>query len=140
MAGQLKQPLSPARGGSDSATWVRIWQPRGVNFPPVIVQMRDGTPPTGGWWNGRQPKIQLASKRKSRRFVRAHKPAWEEEPTGYGRSSVGPNVGVNCDFQATGETVKDVMQRCANHAKSAHGMDEITPELAEKVQSAIREV
>jgi len=38
------------------------------------------------------------------------------------------DVGVDCDFQ------------CANHAKSAHGMDEIPPELAEKVQSAIREI
>jgi predicted small metal-binding protein len=50
------------------------------------------------------------------------------------------DVGVDCDFQATGETMEDVMQQCANHAKSAHGLDEIPPELAEKVQSAIREV
>jgi predicted small metal-binding protein len=35
---------------------------------------------------------------------------------------------------------KDAMQQCADHAKSAHGMDEIPPELAEKVQAAIREV
>jgi predicted small metal-binding protein len=32
------------------------------------------------------------------------------------------------------------MQQCASHAKSAHGMDEIPAELAEKVQSAIRDV
>ena len=50
------------------------------------------------------------------------------------------DVGVDCDFQATGETVEDVMQQCAEHAKSAHGMDEIPPELAEKVQSAIRDI
>ena len=50
------------------------------------------------------------------------------------------DVGVDCDFQATGETVEDVMQQCADHAKGAHGMDDIPPELAEKVQSAIREV
>lgn len=50
------------------------------------------------------------------------------------------DVGVDCDFQATGETVEDVMKQCAAHAKSAHGFDEIPPELIEKVQSAIREV
>lgn len=50
------------------------------------------------------------------------------------------DVGVDCDFQATGETVAEVMQQCADHAKSAHGIDEIPPELAAKVQSAIREV
>jgi predicted small metal-binding protein len=50
------------------------------------------------------------------------------------------DVSVDCDFQATGETVEDVMQKCAHHAKSADGLDEIPPELAVKVQSAIREV
>jgi predicted small metal-binding protein len=50
------------------------------------------------------------------------------------------DVGVDCDFQATGETVDEVMQQCGVHAKSAHGIDEIPPELAAKVQSAIREV
>jgi len=50
------------------------------------------------------------------------------------------DVGVDCDFQATGETVEDVMHQCADHAKSAHGIDEIPPELAQKVQAAIRDV
>jgi predicted small metal-binding protein len=49
------------------------------------------------------------------------------------------DVGVDCDFQATGETVDDVLRQCADHAKSAHGIEEIPPELAAKVQSAIRE-
>jgi predicted small metal-binding protein len=50
------------------------------------------------------------------------------------------DVGVDCDFQATGETVEEVMQQCAEHAKSAHGMDQIPPELAAMVQGAIKEV
>jgi predicted small metal-binding protein len=50
------------------------------------------------------------------------------------------DVGVDCDFQATGETVENVMEQCASHAKSAHGMYEIPPELAATVQSAIRDV
>ena len=49
------------------------------------------------------------------------------------------DVGVDCDFKATGETVEDVMRSCAEHAKTAHGMNEIPPELAKKVQSAIRD-
>ena len=50
------------------------------------------------------------------------------------------DVGVDCDFRATGETVEDVMAQCAAHAKSAHGIDEIPPELAAIVQGAIKDV
>ena len=50
------------------------------------------------------------------------------------------DVGVDCDFQARGNTVEEVLQKCAEHAKSAHGMNEIPPELAAKVQAAIRDV
>ena len=50
------------------------------------------------------------------------------------------DVGVDCDFQATGETLEDVMRQCADHARSAHGIDQIPPELAAMVQSAIKEV
>jgi predicted small metal-binding protein len=50
------------------------------------------------------------------------------------------DVGVDCDFQATGETVEDVMVQCAAHAKSAHGIDDIPPELAAMVQAAIKDV
>ena len=50
------------------------------------------------------------------------------------------DVGVDCDFQATAPTVEELLGKCAAHAKSAHGIDEIPPELAAKVQSAIRDV
>jgi predicted small metal-binding protein len=50
------------------------------------------------------------------------------------------DVGMDCDFQATGESVEDVMAQCAVHAKEAHGMDEITPEVAAAVQAAMKEV
>ena len=49
------------------------------------------------------------------------------------------DVGVDCDFKATGKTVEEVMQACAQHAQSAHGMTSIPPELVEKVRAAIRE-
>jgi predicted small metal-binding protein len=49
------------------------------------------------------------------------------------------DVGVDCDFEAKGETVDEVMQKVVAHAKSAHGMDKVPPEVAAKVRSAIRE-
>jgi predicted small metal-binding protein len=48
-------------------------------------------------------------------------------------------VGVDCDFEARGETEQEVLQKCAEHAKSAHGMNEIPPELAAKVRSSIHD-
>jgi predicted small metal-binding protein len=48
-------------------------------------------------------------------------------------------VGVDCDFVAKGETEQDVLQQCAEHARSAHGMTEIPAELAEKVRTAMRD-
>ncbi len=48
-------------------------------------------------------------------------------------------VGVDCDFEARGETEQEVIEKCAEHARSAHGMEEISPDLMEKVRNAIRE-
>ena len=49
------------------------------------------------------------------------------------------DVGVDCDFTARGETDQEIMQQCAEHARTAHGMTEIPAELADKVRAAIRE-
>jgi predicted small metal-binding protein len=49
------------------------------------------------------------------------------------------DVGVDCDFVSRGETVEEVLRACAEHGKAAHGMDKIPPELAVKVQAAIRD-
>jgi len=46
------------------------------------------------------------------------------------------DVGVDCDFEAHGETVEDVLHQCGEHARTAHGMAEV-PE--EKVKAAIRD-
>ncbi len=48
-------------------------------------------------------------------------------------------VGVDCDFEARGETVEEVMQKCAEHARKDHNMTEIPPELAAKVRAAMRD-
>jgi predicted small metal-binding protein len=50
------------------------------------------------------------------------------------------DVGVDCDFEARGETEEEVMAKTAQHAKEAHGMTEIPPDVAEKCQKAIRDV
>jgi predicted small metal-binding protein len=49
------------------------------------------------------------------------------------------DVGVDCDFEARGETEQEVLQKCADHAKSAHGMDQIPADLAAKVRASIHD-
>jgi predicted small metal-binding protein len=46
---------------------------------------------------------------------------------------------MDCDFTAKGETELEVVQQCADHARAAHGINEIPPELATKVRAAIRD-
>jgi len=50
------------------------------------------------------------------------------------------DVGVDCDFEAQAESVDELLKKCAEHARTAHGMNEIPAELAAKVRGAIREV
>jgi predicted small metal-binding protein len=49
------------------------------------------------------------------------------------------DVGVDCDFEASGATAEEVLAKCADHAKKEHGMDAIPPELLDKVRAAMRE-
>ena len=44
-----------------------------------------------------------------------------------------------CDFVARGATEDEVMKQAAEHAKSAHGMHHLSPEVALKVREAIRD-
>jgi len=46
---------------------------------------------------------------------------------------------MDCDFEARGNTVEEVMQQCAVHARTDHGMTEIPAELEKKVRAAIRD-
>jgi predicted small metal-binding protein len=48
------------------------------------------------------------------------------------------DVGVDCDFVARGETDQDILNQCAEHARSAHNMTDLPPDLATKVKAAIR--
>lgn len=49
------------------------------------------------------------------------------------------DVGVDCDFVARGQTEQEILQQCAEHARSAHGINELSPELAQQLRSGIRE-
>ncbi|MBI4459311.1 MAG: DUF1059 domain-containing protein [Acidobacteria bacterium] len=49
------------------------------------------------------------------------------------------DIGVDCDFEARAETVDELLRKCAEHAKTDHGMNEIPAEMAAKVRAAIRE-
>ena len=50
------------------------------------------------------------------------------------------DVGLDCDFEARGDSEEAVLQQAAAHARSAHQITEMTPELASKVRAAIRTV
>ena len=43
-----------------------------------------------------------------------------------------------CDFVANGETVDEVLQKAAEHARTAHQISDITPEIVRMVQGAIK--
>jgi predicted small metal-binding protein len=50
------------------------------------------------------------------------------------------DIGVDCDFVATGNTDEEILKACAEHGKQAHNMDKLPPELAQKVKAGIREM
>ncbi len=48
------------------------------------------------------------------------------------------DIGMNCSFVASEKNRDDLMVKIADHAKHAHQIEEITPELKGKVDSAIK--
>ena len=45
-----------------------------------------------------------------------------------------------CDFTAEAATEEELLKKAAAHASEAHGIKEITPELASKVKAVIERV
>ena len=45
----------------------------------------------------------------------------------------------SCDFVARGDSEQEILQQASEHARSAHDVNEITPEMADKVRAAIRD-
>jgi AhpD family alkylhydroperoxidase len=50
------------------------------------------------------------------------------------------DVGADCDFVIRGKTEEEIFSKATEHAITAHGMKEISSELAEKARLAIRSV
>ena len=48
-------------------------------------------------------------------------------------------IGIDCDYVATGRTDDEVIQDCAEHGKKAHHMEQLPPELRQMVKAGIRE-
>jgi predicted small metal-binding protein len=44
-----------------------------------------------------------------------------------------------CNFVARGANDEEVMKKAAEHAAKAHGIQQVTPELAAKVKGAIKD-
>ncbi len=49
------------------------------------------------------------------------------------------DVGVNCDFEAHGETADEILRKAAEHAKTCHVGTKITPELEQKIRASIKD-
>lgn len=50
------------------------------------------------------------------------------------------DVGMDCAFEAQGESEEDLLQQAAEHVQAVHGLMEVSPELVAKVRAAIRDV
>lgn len=48
------------------------------------------------------------------------------------------DVVPGCGWTAEAATEEELLQKVVEHAAEAHGVDEVSPELAEKVKEAIR--
>jgi predicted small metal-binding protein len=49
------------------------------------------------------------------------------------------DLNPGCSFEARGNTDEDVLKKAAEHAKTAHNMEKIPPDVLDKARSAIRD-
>lgn len=49
------------------------------------------------------------------------------------------DVGFDCDGVIRADTEEEALERAAQHARDAHDLEEVTPEVVEKVKAAMRE-
>jgi predicted small metal-binding protein len=48
------------------------------------------------------------------------------------------DAGVDCDFEARGSSLEEVMQLCADHAIEKHNMKGFGPELYRKMRACVK--
>jgi predicted small metal-binding protein len=49
------------------------------------------------------------------------------------------DAGMNCDFQATGNTDEEIMEKCMEHGRTAHNM-KLSPQDQQKMKRLIKNV
>jgi predicted small metal-binding protein len=49
------------------------------------------------------------------------------------------DIGMNCGFKAKAKTEEELLTQIAKHAKEAHNMNEISPEVMQKVKASIKD-
>lgn len=49
------------------------------------------------------------------------------------------DVGFNCDGVIKAPTEQEALSMAAEHAKTAHGVKEVTPEIVKKIKSVMKE-
>ena len=49
------------------------------------------------------------------------------------------DVGFDCEGVVRAETEEEVLQQVAEHAKKAHGLQDLTDDIVEKVKSLIKD-
>ncbi len=49
------------------------------------------------------------------------------------------DVGFDCEGVVKAETEEETLRLVAEHAQSAHGLDEVTPDIAAKVKSVMHD-
>lgn len=50
------------------------------------------------------------------------------------------DVGMDCDFAALADTEEELLELVREHARRVHGIEEVTPELKQKVLDAVEDV
>jgi predicted small metal-binding protein len=49
------------------------------------------------------------------------------------------DIGFDCEGVVRAETEEEALNMAAQHAKNVHGLQQVTPEIIEKIRSAIHE-
>ena len=49
------------------------------------------------------------------------------------------DMGADCDFKATGDTMEEVLQKAGQHAAEAHGVTSMPPEMMSQVMAAVKD-
>ena len=49
------------------------------------------------------------------------------------------DVGMDCEFEARGNSEDEIMAKAAEHARKDHGLESIPPEIATAVKAAIHD-